>query len=96
MLYLPSLAPYLTASFRSGLALAWKAGISAEVIGRTAGSIGMQLYESKLYLETGRLFAYTVTVIILSRVLETVIITLAQRAAGRLYSTGKEPAADEA
>lgn len=68
--YIPSVAPYMLAATQTGLGLAWKAGVAAEVIGRTRDSIGMMLYESKLYLETIDLFAYTITVVILSCIIE--------------------------
>lgn len=90
MLYAPSLVPYAMAAAKSGLALAWKAGISAEVIGRTVDSIGRQLYESKLYLETERLFAYTLAVILLSRLLEVTLIAAAERAAARYLAIAGE------
>ena len=90
MLYIPSLVPYVMAAVKSGLALAWKAGVSAEVIGRTADSIGKQLYESKLYLETERLFAYTVAVILLSRLIEVTVVAAAERAAEKYLAVSRE------
>lgn len=88
--YLPSLAPYLMAAGRTGLGLAWKAGIAAEVIGRTASSIGERLYQSKLYLETADLFAYTAVVIILSRLLETTLISAAEKVRIRMVREREE------
>jgi NitT/TauT family transport system permease protein len=69
-IYAPSAFPYFLSSCRSSLGLAWKAGIAAEVLALPALSIGKQLNESKLYLETTDLFAWTVVVIILSLALE--------------------------
>ena len=90
LLYIPSLVPYVMAAVKSGLALAWKAGVSAEVIGRTAESIGRQLYESKLYLETERLFAYTVAVILLSGLIEVTVVAAAERAAEKYLAISRE------
>lgn len=77
-IYVPSVAPYILAACRTGMGLAWKAGVAAEVIGRTANSIGDMLYESKLYLETVDLFAWTVVVVVLSRIIEAGLVWLAK------------------
>ena len=69
-IYAPSALPYFLSACRSSLGLAWKAGIAAEVLALPALSIGKQLNESKLYLETTDLFAWTVVVIVLSLMLE--------------------------
>lgn len=69
-IYAPSALPYFLSACRSSLGLAWKAGIAAEVLALPALSIGKQLNESKLYLETTDLFAWTVVVIVLSLALE--------------------------
>lgn len=69
-IYAPHALPYFLSACRSSLGLAWKAGIAAEVLALPALSIGKQLNDSKLYLETTDLFAWTVVVILLSLVLE--------------------------
>ncbi|MBE6753389.1 MAG: ABC transporter permease subunit [Ruminococcaceae bacterium] len=74
-IYAPSVSPYLLAACRTGMGLAWKAGVAAEVIGRTAHSIGNMLYESKLYLETADLFAWTAVVVLLSRIIEMLFVS---------------------
>ena len=73
---LPRLMPYLTAGARVGMGLAWKAGVSAEVIGLTSGSIGERLYEAKLFLSTADLFAWTAVVVVLAVVCERVVLWL--------------------
>ena len=70
LLYLPAVTPQYAASMMTALGLAWKAGIAAEVLCRPKVAIGTDLYESKIYLETADLFAYTTTVILLSVVME--------------------------
>lgn len=50
----------------SAIGLAWKSGIAAELISIPAGSIGERLYQAKVYLMTGDLFAWTVLIILLS------------------------------
>ena len=71
-IYAPHALPYFLSACRSSLGLAWKAGIAAEVLALPALSIGKHLNESKLYLETTDLFAWTIVVILLSLALETV------------------------
>ena len=56
--------------------MAWKSGIAAEVISMPKLSIGRSLYEAKLYIETPELFAWTLTVIILSIITEKVLTVL--------------------
>lgn len=74
-IYLPSVMPAFTASCRSSVGLAWKAGVAAEILIVPLVSIGKMLYESKLYLETTDLFAWTVTVILLSLLLELLLLS---------------------
>ena len=86
---LPRLMPYLTASVRVGLGLCWKAGVSAEVIGLTSGSIGERLYQAKLLLSTADLFAWTAVIIVCAWVLEKLALTglrAADRRLGKAYS----------
>ena len=56
--------------------MSWKAGIAAEVIGTPLRSIGEQMYLSKVYMATAELFAWTMTVILLSTVLEKLLLRL--------------------
>lgn len=79
-IYLPALLPQYLAACTTGFGFAWKSGVAAEVIARPAFSIGKYVYESKLYLETEELFAWTAAVVILSMVLEKLLV----RAMGRI------------
>ena len=65
-IYLPYVTPFALSACEVGIGIAWKAGVSAEVIGIAAGSIGEKIYEAKLYLDTAQLFAYTLVVILIS------------------------------
>ncbi len=82
MLYRYSLMPYFISSLKSGLALAWKAGIATEVLCTPDGTIGKMLNESKLYMETPALFAWTLTVVLLSLILEKSATYLSRRLLG--------------
>lgn len=75
-IYLPSCMPYFITSATLGLGFAWKAAIAAEVLINPTYGIGRFLYESKIYLETTDLFAWTIIVILLSFVLEKHLIKL--------------------
>lgn len=82
-IYIPQVMPYFMAAARTGMGLAWKAGIAAEVLVNPRYGIGAALHDSKVYLETTDLFAWTAVVIIISIILEKVIIRFADRLYGR-------------
>lgn len=83
MLYRHSLLPFFVSAVKSGLSLAWKAGIAAEVLCTPKDSIGLMLYESKLYFEFPTLFAWTLTVIILSFLFEKTVVAVTEILLGR-------------
>lgn len=83
-IYLPEALPHVLAACHSGVGISWKAGVAAEVIGITVGSIGGWLYESKLYLKIDELFAYTVVVILVSYCFEKLFLWLLKRGAAAL------------
>ncbi len=82
-LYLPSILPYFLAGFKTSLGLAWKAGVAAEVLSFPKNSIGKQLYEGKTYLETVDVFAWTITVIVISVILEFLLMQTVKRLTAR-------------
>lgn len=84
-LYIPSVMPYFHSAMTVGIGMAWKSGVAAEVICNPGNSIGSGLYESKIYLETDTMFAWTVTVIILSIILEKAVVSILDRTAGRSF-----------
>ena len=65
-LYLPAVLPHFRAAAVTAMGLAWKSGVAAEVIGVPGGSIGEKLYKAKVYLATPDLFAWTLTIVLLS------------------------------
>lgn len=75
-IYLPSVKPFFLTAAVNGLSFAWKSAVAAEVICRPDFSIGRQLQEAKLYMETPQVFAWTAVVVILSLVLERVLLRL--------------------
>jgi len=68
--HIPHLLPYLRSACVTSMGLAWKAGIAAEVITTPPNSIGSEIRDAKVYLETADLFVWTAVVIILSIILE--------------------------
>lgn len=74
--YLPTVLPSFAAGFQTSLGLAWKAGVAAEVLSTPRAAIGTSLYASKVYLQTAELFAWTITVILLSLLLENAFSAL--------------------
>lgn len=58
--------PYFVSACNSALSMCFKAGIAAEVIATPNGSIGEMLYKAKIFLNTPELFAWTLTIILLS------------------------------
>ena len=76
---LPSVFPYFSAACRSSLGLAWKAGIAAEVICTPKYSIGLNLNDAKVYLESEALYAWTIVVVIMSVLIEMGVIQVLNR-----------------
>lgn len=74
--YLPQVLPYFQSACGSALGLCWKSGIAAEVIGMPDGSIGEQLQQAKIYLNTPDLFAWTLVIVLVSLVFEKVFLIL--------------------
>ena len=74
--YLPQVIPYFRSACGSALGLCWKSGIAAEVIGMPDGSIGEQLQQAKIYLNTPDLFAWTLVIVLVSLVFEKVFLAL--------------------
>ena len=75
-IYIPQIKPFFMASVKTGMGLAWKAGIAAEVLTNPTYGIGSGLYNSKIYLETTELFAWTAVIIIISVLLEKAFAAL--------------------
>ena len=73
LVYVSEVLPYFRAAVTLALGLSWKAGIAAEVIGLPDFTIGEHLYDAKVYLDTPDLFAWTVTIVVVSVVLEALV-----------------------
>ena len=78
-IYFPALYPFLHGACQVACAMSWKSGIAAEVIALKTGTLGNELNRAKTLLETDRLFAVTLTVIVLSWLMEKVFLALLER-----------------
>lgn len=75
-IWVPSVMPFFRTACSSALGLGWKAGIAAEVLTVPRRSIGRMISESKLYLLTEELFAWTLAVIVFSLLLQKLMLRL--------------------
>ena len=73
-IFVPSVLPQFLAACTTSLGFAWKSGVAAEIIALPLRSIGYQLYEAKLRIETLDLFAWTLLVILMSMGLEWLLV----------------------
>ena len=72
-IYIPNTIPYILSACSLAMGMAWKAGVAAEIIGLAKDSIGNELYKAKLYLMTPELFAWTIVIVVLSILCESII-----------------------
>lgn len=73
LVYMPSVFPYVFHGLHNGISLAWKSGVAAEVICQPTVALGTQLHRSKITLDTPKLFAWTVVVVVLSTCMERIL-----------------------
>lgn len=93
-LRLPSLIPYFLSACRSAIALAWKAGIAAEVICTPKNSIGAAIYNDKIAFDYDKIFARTIIVIFISILFEQGMLAIVGKAQ-RAFITKKEETKDD-
>ena len=72
--YLPALVPHVVSAVSLGLSFAWKSAIFAEFIGSSSG-IGFAISMANANLETEKLFAWAIVLILLMLVFEYGILT---------------------
>lgn len=70
---IPTVLPFLREASITGLGIAWKSGIAAEVICNPSGSLGAMLSGARATIDYEQVFAVTLTVIILSLILENIL-----------------------
>ncbi len=75
-IFLPQLLPFWQGAFKLAIGMSFKSGIAAEVIGQPLGTIGNGLYQAKIYLETGELFAWTIVTVLVAFICERIVTLL--------------------
>ena len=75
-IYIPQLLNYFKSSCILAIGLCFKSTIAAEVIGVISDSIGDNLYQAKIFLDTPTLFAWTIIIIILTFIFEKLVAIL--------------------
>jgi len=83
-IYVSQVLPFFQSACLAGLGLCWKAGVAAEVIGIPKGSIGEKLYMAKIFFATADLFAWTLTVILISLLFEKLFMLLVRALINRI------------
>ncbi|MDO4960463.1 MAG: ABC transporter permease subunit [Eubacteriales bacterium] len=73
---LPQIRSYLLSAAGVTAGMAWKAGVAAEIIGTPPESVGKMIYQSKIWLDTDDLLAWTLILVILSVIFERVFTSI--------------------
>lgn len=81
-IYRPALMPCIGSCLKISLGMSWKSGVAAEIIGLSEASLGERLYMSKIYLDTAGLFAWTVTIVLVSFLFEKAVLGVFRLFAG--------------
>lgn len=68
--YLPSIAPYILAGASTAMGLGLKVVVAAEALSQPRLAIGTRMQVERMYLETAGLFAWTITALLVSWILE--------------------------
>lgn len=72
----PQMIGYLSATSKVCVGMAWKAGVAAELIALSGITLGAQVYQAKLLLETSQLMAWTVTIVACAYLSERLFLAL--------------------
>lgn len=78
-IFIPTIKPYVVTGILNGLGLGWKVTVAAEVLSHPKYAIGAKLHDAKIYLESERLFAWTIVVIVLSMFFEFLFQVMMKR-----------------
>jgi NitT/TauT family transport system permease protein len=75
-IYLPTTIVPLISACRIAIGYAFKSGVAAEIIGLIRGTIGNEIYKTKLYLASDELFAWTISIVIVCFICEKIIVEI--------------------
>lgn len=70
-IYLPCIKHYIVSGILMCLGLGWKVSVASEILSTPKYSIGLNLLNAKSTLETAELFAWTIVVVLLSFIFES-------------------------
>lgn len=73
---MPQVFGFVISAGKTGLGLAWKAGVAAEVLALPKSSVGYMIYNAKMYLEMEELYAWTGAIILFSVLFEKLFFYL--------------------
>lgn len=79
-IYFPAVRYSLLSAALAGVGLAWKSGVTAELLALPKIAIGHELYNAKIYLESPDIFAWTIVIILLSILFENIVTFLGRNA----------------
>jgi len=65
-IYMPHLAPFVASALSTAFGQGFRTAIGTEVIARPPNSMGRMIYDSRIYMQTVNLFAWTVAVLVIS------------------------------
>ncbi len=82
-LYLPGIRPEIRSALSLVTGLSWKSVVAAEVLAVAPFSMGYQLMLAKSYLETDRLFAWTIGIILFSLLFESLVNRVLRKEVGQ-------------
>ena len=72
-IFIPALFPIFKNAIALSIGMGFKSGVAAEVIGQPLMSMGNGIYNAKIYLNTGELFAWTLAIVVISWITEKII-----------------------
>jgi NitT/TauT family transport system permease protein len=72
-IYLPFVAPHIKSALSLTTGLSWKTVVAAEVLSSPAFSMGYNLLNAKVYLDTESLFAWIIAIVALSMAFEKIV-----------------------
>ncbi len=73
---IPSILHYILSALMICIGFTWKSVVTAEVLSAPLHSIGYNLYQAKIYIDTQYVFAWTLAIVILSIAIEKTALTL--------------------
>lgn len=88
-IYIPHVTSYIKSALSLIVGLSWKVVVAAEVLAVPKYSMGYNLFNAKVYLETEELFAWVIVIVILSSLFEKGVNHLMFKKRGRKYDTSR-------